>query len=140
LKRKRYLLFIILTIVSGLAGGAISNYLFMGKTAVAQSLFNSTGKEGSEPYIPTKIEWLALTFQAAYSTKFTDGYNFSLYFIAAPEDPNTIIIFVSYSPKVDRVLLNKGIENAKKLLLRMKAIRPEWEWLKIKEEVEMTEQ
>ena len=36
MKRKQHLLLIVLTIVAGLIGGAVSNYLFMARAAVAQ--------------------------------------------------------------------------------------------------------
>ena len=43
-ERKNYLLFIALTIVSGLVGGAISNYVFMARPAVAQEVTQEVTK------------------------------------------------------------------------------------------------
>ena len=134
--KKKYLLFIILTIVSGLVGGAISNYLFMARPAIAQEgdLF-----PGSEPYIPTKLEWLILDLQATYGVTFGDDLDLAITFMKSHrDDPNTVVVYCQYAPRSDRVTVNETIEQ-RKSLVRSTAKIYGWDWVKVKEITEMIE-
>ena len=135
MKRKKYLLFIILTIVSGLVGGAISNYLFMARPAVAQE---SDLFPGLTPYIPTRIEWLTLELQAALGGEyslFTE--KFTLDIVKPGNESETIFIWVRYTPNVHREVMNMAIDSAKEVI-RIRAEGYGWDrWVKIRENVKM---
>lgn len=140
MKRKKYLLFIILTIVSGLVGGAVSNYVFMARPAIAEEsdLFNRLKSPGLQPYTLTRIEWLITHFETHYSYRFSD-YGFDLGFTFKGDEPETIIISCLYLPTADRVKVNKAINQRKSFLKQYAENRGWQDWLKIKEDVEMME-
>jgi len=134
MKRRNYLIFIALTIVSGLVGGAISNYLFMARPAVAQE---SNLSPGLERYIPTRMEWLALHLQSYYSFSMNE-YGCKISFINAVNESDTLIIYCRYLPTADREKLNALIEG-RKLVAQIAIKHYGWEdWVQIKEDVKMS--
>lgn len=95
----------------------------------------SQGKPGLQPYIPTRIEWLALVSNDQLKQDATVDMPFSLSVVAT--DHETLLIFVRYQPNVDREPMNKMIETARDVIM-ITAKGYGWEkWVKIKERVEM---
>lgn len=68
-------------------------------------------RAGFEPYVPTKIEWLALEVQADLRTDATEETRYALTILV--RKANTITILVRYSPDVDREIMNAAIEMAR---------------------------
>jgi hypothetical protein len=92
---------------------------------------------GEQPYIPTRIEWLALDLQ----TKLPNNNGFSAlrrFSIGiGPDYPDTILIVVCYYPDVDRQLMKTEIENYHKAI-NIRAKKFGWDnWVKIREDVRL---
>jgi hypothetical protein len=90
---------------------------------------------GSEPYTPTRIDWLTLTLQAALrDDSMANGYLLEI----ASSDPETIVIYVRYTSKVDRQVMNTAIDTARKVI-NTTAKSYGWDkWVKIREDIELT--
>jgi hypothetical protein len=133
--RSQLLLIVAAVATSFLAGYSIGRHSSVGGVVYAQ---NATAHPGAEPYIPTKIEWLTLELQAAlqdYSTLATDGFSLDI----ANRDAETVVIYVTYTPKVDRESMNKTINSARKIIA-IHAQAHEWEkWVKIREDLHRTD-
>lgn len=91
---------------------------------------------GLQLYTPTRIEWACLQLNELAKVAWEGSSQYGLLFSYDGADPNTVVIQVIYEPEMDRVRLNKRIENARMLALRYAKVRG-WDWLKVKERVEM---
>lgn len=101
-------------------------------TALAESV---QSKPGLQPYIPNRIEWLALVLNSQLRQDLTVENPFSLNIVNL--DHETILIFVRYQPTADREILNMAVETAREVT-QITAKSYGWgRWLKIKERVEM---
>jgi|GEM_PF-3545962 len=105
---------------------------------VPASVFAVRGQQtlqGGLPYVPTRIEWLALVSQASLRHSAATG-PYSAYDLGiVNKDGTTIVIYVRYLPTVDREVLNKAVETAK-TALQIRAKGYGWDsWLKIEEDV-----
>lgn len=97
-----------------------------------------TKYKGAQPYIPSRLEWLAVEMNAGSRVPLSleDGY--SMDFVPL-ENNNTIVIYVRYMPKVNREIMNMNINGARKVIDIISKARGWSSWLKIKENVEMLE-
>jgi hypothetical protein len=110
--------------------------------ALAASLVFSTAlaepvqsKPGLQPYVPNRMEWLALVLNSQLRQDATVDSPFSLNIVNS--DHETILIFVRYQPNVDREILNMSVETAREVT-QITAKSYGWgKWLKIKERIEM---
>jgi hypothetical protein len=89
-----------------------------------------------QPYVPTRLEWLALELNATSRVDLSLDSKYGMSFIDHDSE-DTILIFVRYLPTVDREIMNKSIDNAKKSISKMAESRGWSSWLKVKESVEM---
>jgi hypothetical protein len=94
--------------------------------------------EGMKPYIPTRLEWLAMELNANYRTEMHDLEGYMLSFIPL-EAENTILIYVGHSRQTHRGAMNIGIDNARKLIEKTAKSRGWNSWLKVKEKIELIE-
>ena len=92
--------------------------------------------EGAQPYVPTRLEWLALELNSTMREDFSESSQFSMAFIPN-EMENTVVIYVTYIPSVQRIVMNKSIETAKKIIDLESKTRGWSSWLKVQERVEM---
>lgn len=107
-------------------------FLLTATQTLAQSLQN---KPGLEPYIPNRIEWLALLLNSDLRRDFSAESPFSLNIVNS--DHETILIFVRYDRNVDRRIMNMSIETAREVA-QITAKSYGWSnWVKIKERVEL---
>jgi len=98
--------------------------------ALAQEKLGETSP-GLEPYIPTKLEWLALELKADNQyDEFIDN-RFGLTYIAKGED--TILISVIHFPDVDRSAMWLAVDYAKKITQTVMD-RHKWYWVRIEVE------
>jgi hypothetical protein len=93
--------------------------------------------EGSKPYTPTRLEWLAVELNAQMRRDMTAESEYSIAFVPLDKD-DAILIYVTYS--VDRVpesrqRMNLAVETAKEVI----SIHTRgWSsWLKVKEQIEL---
>lgn len=93
-----------------------------------------TISEGMEPYIPTRLEWLAVELNASNRVDIYDIEGYFLTFIPL-EGENTILILVRYTPKTNREAMNIGIEAARKVLEINVKSRGWSSWLKVREDI-----
>jgi hypothetical protein len=93
--------------------------------------------EGERLYTPTRLEWLALDMNARLRRDFSATSSFSMDF--APVMENTILIVVHYLPNVNRTAMNMSIASARKVIEIDTRARGWSSWVRIKEQVEMTE-
>ena len=98
---------------------------------------NAKPTEGGQPYVLTRLEWLALDLNATLrvDSMFSDS-KFSMSFLG-DSAKDTLIIVVRYWPTVDREMMNREIEFAKKVTSKTAEVNGWSSWLKIKEQVEM---
>lgn len=95
--------------------------------------------EGMKPYTATRLEWLALELNAYYRTEMNDLEGYMLTFVPLEKD-NTILIYVGYNKQTRRELMNRGIDNARKMVEKVARSKGWNSWLKIREEVELLDQ
>jgi len=106
--------------------------------AICSPAWPQTGKphEGMEPYVPTRIEWLELELSATLRVDLSLDSEYAMDFVG-DSARDTIEIVVKYLPTVNREIMNRSIDTAKKIIFR-KAESHGWSsWLKVKESVEM---
>ena len=96
---------------------------------------NKKEMEGDKPYVPTRLEWLALECIASNGVSRQDSMDFSLSFFPAHNE-DTIVIWVNYYSNVNRENMNRYIELARNVIKSKKKQRG-WDWLRIEEEVTM---
>lgn len=138
--KKRYLLLVALTVISGFMGGFLASQIFMEKSAVAQETnpFSATMSPGKLPYIPTRMEWLQLYLNVHYSYDFSE-YHFGLSFVNPGDKPETVLIWCSYMPEAQPVLVYKAVANSKEWVKKVAKSYGWDDWVKIEEKVEMAE-
>jgi hypothetical protein len=114
----------------------VSCLLLTGVGAFTLAQNRASQHEGAKPYTPTRLEWLALEMNAESRRSVTAENPFTLEFVAI-SDEDTIVIYVQYVPSVNREILNRAVDSARKIV----AIRAEglgWaSWLKVKEKIDM---
>jgi hypothetical protein len=93
--------------------------------------------EGLKPYTPTRLEWLALDYNARLRVEFSESSGFSMAFVETKGD--TILIYVRYVPSVNREAMNMAINGAREVISMDAKSRGWSSWLKMKEEVKMVE-
>jgi hypothetical protein len=109
--------------------------LFLASSAFSQPI---ESKPGLERYTPTRIEWLALVLNSIIREEYTSNRLYGLTVVAG--DHETILIFVRYSPNVNREIMNKSIDSAREVAQTI-AKKYGWEsWVKIRENIEMFKQ
>ena len=116
--------------VLGVALGA-----FLGLTLSGVLSAQRTSHPGSEPFTPTRMDWLIVNLQACcrHDGLSVDGFDLQL---TNPE-PETVLIYVSYLPNVNRAAMNLTIDSVKKVV-DIKAKSYGWQsWVKVREDVHM---
>jgi len=138
--KRRYLLLVALTIVSGFMGGLVASRIFAAKSVVAQETnpFSATMSPGKRPYIPTRMEWLTLYLNVKYSYDFSE-YNFCLSFVNPGDKPETILIWCSYMPMASPRIVNRAVENSREWVKKIAKFYGWGDWVKTEVLVEMTE-
>jgi hypothetical protein len=93
---------------------------------------------GSQPYTPTRLEWLAVELNSSLRVELSTDSQYSMDFVPIAKD-DAILIAVTYLPGVQREVMNITIESAKKLIDLESKARGWTAWLKVQEHVEMKE-
>jgi hypothetical protein len=99
--------------------------------------------EGSKPYTPTRLEWLAVELNSEMRKEPTELSEYLITFAPLPKE-DAILIIVRYLPSVDRIpesrqRMNLTLDTARKVIA-IKAIGRGWSsWLKVKERIELAE-
>jgi hypothetical protein len=89
---------------------------------------------GSQPFTPTRIDWLTTTLQANLRKDITGQKPYSLDIV--PTDSETIVISVRYVPGVDGSVMKNDIDTARKQI-QVTVKRYGWDdWVRIKEDVQ----
>jgi hypothetical protein len=94
--------------------------------------------EGMKPYIPTRLEWLALELNASYRTDLHDLSGYMISFIPI-EAENTILIYVGHTRQTHREAMNIAIGYAHKLIEKTSKSKGWNSWLKVREKIELIE-
>lgn len=111
-------------------------FLMVALTTSVMSQSNKEQLKGSKPYIPTRLDWLAVDLNSSLRVPITVESFYSLDFVAL-HDRDTIAIVVRYNPSADRSIMNLSIDTAKQIV-GMKAKNHGWsDWLKVEENVKM---
>jgi hypothetical protein len=108
-------------------------FLVLGYMVQAQQ---RTVNEGSKPYTPTRLEWLALEMESGSRVELSEASGYEMDFVS-PRGSNTILIVVGYLPSVNREVMNISIASARKLIEMESTARGWSPWLKIEERVEL---
>jgi hypothetical protein len=96
--------------------------------AIAQ---NKEPLEGTEPYTPTKLEWLCVELNAEFR-KADDILTCS--FVADPTS-NTIVVHCIHFPHTNREFADFYLEESRKRILN-KAKEHGWNWVRIRKHVQ----
>ncbi len=124
--------------------GAVCKYLAAALLSACISIFvfgNAQTQKlspGSQPFTPTRIDWLTTTLQASLrdDSMETSGY----YLQISLSDPETVLIVVRYLPTADRKAMNISIDAARQVI-ELTAKRYGWEkWVKIREDVQLAKE
>ncbi len=93
-------------------------------------------RPGLTPYTPTKIEWLALDVRSQLQQNVSADSLFSLSVVHV--DHETLLIVVRYPPTVNREMMSSAVDSARRIIMTT-AKSYGWEnWVKIREQVEMS--
>lgn len=104
--------------------------VFVGSTAIAQQAENNPGLI---PYIPTRMEWLALLAHSrVYQDTSAEG-GFLLGVVQSGDD--TLTILVTHGTKTDRQEMVSAIANARRTIMNIATTHGWHEWVKIQERV-----
>jgi hypothetical protein len=89
---------------------------------------------GSVPFTPTRMDWLIVELQACCRYDGLAGTGgFDLQF--TNPDTETVLIYVTYLPTVDRAAMNVTIESVKRVI-ETKVRSYGWQdWVKVREDV-----
>jgi len=94
-----------------------------------------TSHPGSEPFTPTRMDWLIVELQACCRHDGLSVEGFDLQF--TNPDPETVLIYVTYLPTVDRAAMSVTIDSVKRVV-DIKARSYGWQnWVKVREDVHM---
>jgi ABC-type proline/glycine betaine transport system substrate-binding protein len=90
---------------------------------------------GSQPYTPTRIDWLATTLQASLREDALETHGYMLQITYS--DSETILIYVRYTRDANRQIMNMSIDTARSVI-HTTAKSYGWDdWVKIREDIEM---
>lgn len=90
---------------------------------------------GLQPFTPTRIDWLTTTLQASLREEALQTYGYQLEI--AESDPETILIYVRYTPDAKREFMNMSVDTARKVI-QTTAQSYGWEkWVKIREDIKL---
>lgn len=87
-------------------------------------------ESGSDPYIPTKLEWLTAEMNARARQEFRNG--FAVFFIELP--PNTIEIHAAMAPDANRQSANGIVQEGREMVQFIAEARGWDDWLVIREQ------
>ena len=107
---------------------------------IATAIFGALAfgqNEGLKPYTPTRLEWLALDYNARLRVELSESSGFSMGFVDVKGD--TILIYVRYFLSVNRETMNMAINGAREVISMDAKSRGWSSWLKMKEDVKMVE-
>jgi hypothetical protein len=104
----------------------------------------SPKSEGSKPYTPTRLEWLAVELNAQMRFVATPLSEYSMIFVPL-EKEDAILISVTYLPSVDRIpesrqRMNLTLDSAREIISTRSKAKGWSSWLKVRERVEPAEQ
>ena len=115
--------------------------LFFSVVTLAQTHAPATRHQGSEPYTPTKREWLVLCLaedKALFDSGNTGEVQFT--FSAAKDDPETINVLVAYAKSATKDAVDNAFVFATSRI-RDRAAEHGWDWVKVrKSEMALPEQ
>jgi hypothetical protein len=106
-------------------------------TVVAFAQGRTATLEGSRPYTPTRLEWLAVDLNARMRHDMSAEKEFTMAFVRI-EKEDAILIYVDYLPSVNRQRMNQTVDTARQVIAIESKGRG-WPWLKVKERVQMVE-
>ena len=92
--------------------------------------------EGWKPYTPSRLEWLAVNYNALYRRNVLSTLGYTIQ-ITPLHNIDTISIVVEYLPEAERSMMNGEIEYIK-IMIKTEVERRGWaSWLKIREDIRM---
>ena len=92
--------------------------------------------EGWKPYTPTRLEWLAVNYNALYRRNLLSTLGYTIR-ITPLHNIDTISIAVGYLPEAERSFMNREIEHIKEMIKKDVEHRGWSSWLKIREDVQI---
>lgn len=92
-------------------------------------------RQGSQPYTPTRLEWLAGELNSTLRVELSVESQYAMVFASVEKD-DAILIQVLYFPGVNREVMNSSIETAKKIIAIQSKAKG-WTWLKVQEKIEL---
>src|SRR6266849_77396 len=123
------------------ARGAVYKYLAVAVLSASVSILVFANAQpqklspGSQPFTPTRIDWLTTRLQASLRDDSLQTGGFDLQITSS--DPETVVICVRYSPEVNRKAMNISIDAARQVV-ELTAKEYGWEkWLKVREDVQL---
>lgn len=99
--------------------------------AAAQTHPSSTNHPGSEPYTPTKQEWLLLCLFQDKTTYDLANTGEVQFVFSADDDPETIDVLVVYAKSASKEDVDGAFAEAQREV-RTLAIHHGWNWVKIR--------
>lgn len=93
---------------------------------------NARIPEGTIPYTPSRLEWLAVEMNARHRVELSEQSGYSMSFVPL-EDRNTLAISVEYFPHVDQEVLDNAVNTSKKIISLTAETRGWSSWLQVRE-------
>ena len=90
---------------------------------------------GSQPFTPTRIDWLTTTLQASLRDDSLQTGGF--YLNITSSEPETIVIRVDYLPTVNREAMNISIDSTRQVIAVVAKVYGWEKWVKIREDVRL---
>ena len=112
--------------------------VLVGFTAYGQLSKHQRELQGVKPYIPTRLEWLAVELNAYYRTDDLGGLGYTITFISN-EKEDTILLYVHYMRSANREAMNLAVDSARKVFNITVQSKGWDDWVRLKERVEMAD-
>jgi len=110
---------------------AVGLVMVMRKKAHIPSADTGAPTAGLAPYIPTRIQWLAVELNAGYRAEELEVSGFMLNFIPILEE-DAIVILVQYTARASRSDINERIDAAKEVIRILTESRGWDSWITVK--------
>ncbi len=108
---------------------------------LAQSPTLQRELQGTKPYTPTRLEWLAVKLNAyyRYDSLREPALGFNVTFVTI-ENEDSILLYVQHMRDANRASMNITVNSARKIF-DMEVKNRGWDsWVKLREKIEMVEE
>ena len=107
-------------------------------SVVAFAQGRASQAEGSKPYAPSRLEWLAVDLNSTMHSDASAENEFTMSFVPIANE-DALLIYVNYLPSVNRERMNLKVDTARQVIASMSMSKGWSSWLKVKEQIQLAD-